>query len=498
MGETKKTMDKQTKSVLVQWIGPFALMLIVLVVMLFNFFTKSKINASDTITKNMVTAAEASARQFKERLVLLETVGRPIASLYEEEGMLDTAHGAYLAEVAKQYSGAYAVYICNEDGEGIDNTGGNISVSGTDYFESLRSSEDVKYTFITHDLQNEESTIMVSIPLHSMSENGYMLLFYPLDNFGAVVKQAGMVDWDAMTLIDAEGTVLITSCSGIHWKQGDNLYSKLEDEDVVRRIKSRINGNLGGLSEVSMKDGDYGIVYIPFGINRWAVITSIQQVYIDEQVNLQWKNARNMVIQLVVVLCIFLCVIIGINIFGKMYNVRKQKQLEEKADTDLLTGLNNKLATERKIKDFIEHNPNSQSMMFILDIDNFKKINDTMGHAFGDEVLRSLGKQIGALFRATDIVGRAGGDEFIVFLKNVADVEAVRKEAGKVERFFKGFKAGEYTKYSATASIGVAIFPKEGANFESIYKAADQALYKAKKRGKNQLAFYNEIWVEGK
>ena len=172
--------------------------------------------------------------------------------------------------------------------------------------------------------------------------------------------------------------------------------------------------------------------------------------------------------------------------------MRKQEQLEVKADTDLLTGLNNKLATERKIKEYIEKNPNSQSMMFVLDIDNFKKINDTMGHAFGDEVLRSLGKQIGVLFRATDIIGRAGGDEFIIFLKGIKDTESIKKEAKKVEDFFKDFKAGEYTKYSATASIGVAIFPKEGDSFENIYKAADKALYKAKERGKNQLAFYRD------
>ncbi|HBI59824.1 MAG TPA: diguanylate cyclase, partial [Lachnospiraceae bacterium] len=116
----------------------------------------------------------------------------------------------------------------------------------------------------------------------------------------------------------------------------------------------------------------------------------------------------------------------------------------------------------------------------------------TMGHAFGDEVLRSLGIQIGAIFRASDIIGRVGGDEFMVFLKDIPNDEAILKEAKKVEAFFKSFQAGEYVKYKATASIGVAIFPQEGNDFETLYKAADQGLYKAKKRGKNQLAFYKD------
>ncbi len=225
-------------------------------------------------------------------------------------------------------------------------------------------------------------------------------------------------------------------------------------------------------------------------------MTGIPQTYIDRLVAQQWKDVKNMMYQLIAVIFVFICMVAIINIVSKIYNIKKQKQLEEKADTDLLTGLNNKLATERKIKEFIARNPNAQSMMFILDIDNFKKINDTMGHAFGDEVLRSLGQQISTIFRATDIVGRAGGDEFIVFLKNITQAGDVRKEAKKVEDFFKDFKAGEYTKYSATASIGVAIFPEEGSDFESIYKAADKALYRAKERGKNQLAFYKEKWME--
>ena len=199
-----------------------------------------------------------------------------------------------------------------------------------------------------------------------------------------------------------------------------------------------------------------------------------------------------MIIVLIIVIAVSFCVVMVINIVGKIRSNEKKKELEDKADTDLLTGLNNKLATERKIKDYMAKNPDKQCMMFMIDVDNFKKINDTMGHAFGDEVLRSLGIQIGAIFRASDIIGRVGGDEFMVFLKDVATEEAILKEARKMEVFFKNFQAGEYVKYKATASIGVAVFPQEGSDFETLYKAADQGVYKAKKRGKNQLAFYRD------
>ncbi|MCM1388020.1 MAG: sensor domain-containing diguanylate cyclase [Bacillus sp. (in: Bacteria)] len=487
-------MDKQTKSILVQWIGPTIIMIFIIGIMLFNFSVKSKAGANDMVTKSMTAAAEICTLKFKERLELLETVGRPIGELLEKESSLKSAHAVELAEIAMRYSGAYAVYICGEDGKGLNSAGEKISIAQTDYFEQIREAADVSYLFTMDDGIKAQSAIIVTVPLNAKKETGNLVLYYPLANFESVIKQADTVGWKASTLIDTDGMVLTTSCTGAHWSQGDNVYDKIGDVDVSRRIKNRIGGRLSGMSNaVVMQDATYSFVYAPLGINNWALLASIGQDYVDEQVSLQWRNARNMLYQLAAVILIFCFVIIGINMISKVYNIKKQKQLEEKADTDLLTGLNNKLATERKIKEFIEKYPDKQSMMFILDIDNFKKINDTMGHAFGDEVLRSLGKQIGVLFRATDIVGRAGGDEFIIFLKDIADMEAIKKEAKKVEDFFKDFKAGEYTKYSATASIGVAIFPKEGNSFENIYKAADQALYKAKKRGKNQLAFYHDM-----
>ena len=74
----------------------------------------------------------------------------------------------------------------------------------------------------------------------------------------------------------------------------------------------------------------------------------------------------------------------------------------------------------------------------------------------------------------------------------IKDDEIKEREAGRVAAFFKNFKAGEYVKYSVTASIGVAVYSKDGDTFEALYKAADQAVYQAKRHGKNQLAFYKQ------
>ena len=144
------------------------------------------------------------------------------------------------------------------------------------------------------------------------------------------------------------------------------------------------------------------------------------------------------------------------------------------------------------IREYMEKYPDKQGVLFVLDVDNFKKINDTMGHAFGDEVLRSLAVRLQSMFRATDIVGRTGGDEFMVFLKDIREISMIEREGRKIEQFFHQFEVGEYVKYSVTASVGAAVFPGDGKSFEELYKAADNALYVSKRHGKNQLSFYKK------
>ena len=113
-----------------------------------------------------------------------------------------------------------------------------------------------------------------------------------------------------------------------------------------------------------------------------------------------------------------------------------------------------------------------------------------MGHVFGDEVLRNVGHQLRSMFRNSDIVGRLGGDEFVILLKHVKDDAIIEREGKKLEDFFRHFVVGDNVKYSVTASLGAAVFPRDAETFEALYQAADSALYTAKKRGKNQIAFY--------
>ena len=211
----------------------------------------------------------------------------------------------------------------------------------------------------------------------------------------------------------------------------------------------------------------------------------------DNEVAKYFAPFKSVFTKIIVALSIFLVLIVVLNLLMGMVYKQNQKKLKSKAETDLLTGLLNKVSTEQAIQDYIDTVGEEETGMFILfDIDNFKHINDSMGHAFGDEVLSTVGKELPTIYRTTDIVGRLGGDEFAVFLKDIPNENVMHHMADTTVNFFRNFKAGEYTKYSATASIGASMFPKDGRSFEELYKAADQAVYKAKKNGRNRFEFY--------
>lgn len=235
------------------------------------------------------------------------------------------------------------------------------------------------------------------------------------------------------------------------------------------------------------------LVTSAIGNSGYSLVYGLRYDYAETAIEDYYVESRDTMIKILMVVFVFSAFIVGVVILSSMKNKERGRELETKADTDLLTELYNKIATERKIQDYLNTSPEGRGLLFILDIDNFKKINDTMGHAFGDTLLRTLGKEIKAEFRATDIIGRTGGDEFIVFLKNLNDDATIEHEANRLLRFFQDFKAGgDYVKYSATASIGAAIYPDDASNFKDLYVAADKALYRAKKRGKNQLCFFKE------
>ncbi len=173
--------------------------------------------------------------------------------------------------------------------------------------------------------------------------------------------------------------------------------------------------------------------------------------------------------------------------------MRESIELKKRSERDSLTGIYNKGTTEVRIKQILEEDEaHIQShALFIIDVDNFKSINDTLGHQVGDEVICQLAQELRKMFRPSDIVGRIGGDEFFAFMNGVSDQTIIEQKAKNICECFRKQYGGEEKAVIVSASVGIACYQQHGLTFETLYKNADIALYLSKQEGKNRYTFFN-------
>lgn len=158
---------------------------------------------------------------------------------------------------------------------------------------------------------------------------------------------------------------------------------------------------------------------------------------------------------------------------------------------DSMTGLLNNGAVQNKIGDILDSGKGLGSAMLVIDVDNLKRINDTFGHQTGTAAICSVSDSLKKMFRATDILGRYGGDEFVVFLQGFdKGREQLAEKLENVLQEISSQKIIEQNDLKVTCTIGAAFATEETGSFETLFMRADKALYQAKQNGKNTYFFY--------
>jgi len=171
-----------------------------------------------------------------------------------------------------------------------------------------------------------------------------------------------------------------------------------------------------------------------------------------------------------------------------------QKRIEYLAHHDALTGLPNRLLLCDRVAQAQAHAHRMQSRvaLMFLDLDRFKTINDSLGHPVGDALLKEVVERLKGCVRESDTISRQGGDEFIVLLNDVRDGEAIARVADKIhQRMADPIVLGTHT-LNTSFSIGIAIYPDDGSDFDTLLQKADTAMYHAKEAGRNSHRFFTE------
>ena len=186
-------------------------------------------------------------------------------------------------------------------------------------------------------------------------------------------------------------------------------------------------------------------------------------------------------------------------IVGVVINIDDEKRsaqaLQDRAERDVLTKLLNKTSARRQAETYLA-GKDSRCALFIIDLDNFKQINDRYGHMFGDAVLSQIAKEIRKLFRAQDIIARIGGDEFMVMMRGISDQALVESRCRQLVEAFRNAMLPHLNGEHLSCSVGVALYPQHGRDYGELFRQADQALYATKGRGKDGYTIFDEERIQ--
>ena len=173
---------------------------------------------------------------------------------------------------------------------------------------------------------------------------------------------------------------------------------------------------------------------------------------------------------------------------------RSNAELRVSAEHDPLTGLPNRILFQERLTQSLEwaNRQNRMVALLFLDLNDFKHVNDTLGHQIGDLLLKTIGDRLKGCLRGSDTVSRLGGDEFTVILPGIPSKSDVARVSQKILDTIIQDMVLEGQKVLITTSIGISLYPTDAQDMETLIKLADTAMYRAKGTGKNLYEFYKE------
>lgn len=318
-----------------------------------------------------------------------------------------------------------------------------------------------------YSIKNDSTTIQGPFKL---KQGGYG---YALRNPVMFIKNGKKTFWGfAIVIIDADKMIAHYSDSllALHYRL--NLYQK----NIYDRKYKIIGGEKKKLAEVSTYQFSFAHCHWKLCVvpeNGYVVSESVRMIYI-----------------------LFFSVILLLSylIYIMLMKQEQQKKDRKQAITDYLTGLLNRNGFDESVKGYLKIHKNVEACMIMLDIDDFKFVNDLHGHRVGDLVLKNLAKRLVDEFGSDSIIGRNGGDEFCVFIKHIQINQLVSRLDKFAAQTYRVYDQEQMIHY--TISLGYALYPSQAQEFKSLIMRADASLYFMKLNQKKGAAQYQDGMLE--
>jgi diguanylate cyclase (GGDEF) domain len=494
-----------------KWVAVILFVLIASTLALFLYDFYSIITKSTTTAEkeHLIQNTRTSATMIREKIQGdLDTV-YALSSLFTCLKSIDSPDAKILLKKVSNELPFSLLMVTSAEGHVFLNNGGSINTRQTQYLIGPSGGETTISVIYKNALYGRDMIALESPIYLDGKLAGKISGLYYTNYINNILDKAADGNGHQYQIVDRNGNFILSAGMSV-FDDYNNLYKFLgnvdfgKEEDKNQIIQDFINRK-SGITLYKEKEKANYLCYMPIGIKDWYLISSAP----DSGINLQTISIQNPTVTLAFrIILLFILLIIYIvwrqiryriamensKKELKLLNERlkvKNEALKAKAENDLLTRFYNKVTSELVIADYLlNEGKEGRHALFIIDIDDFKRINDEAGHFIGDIALTEVADSIDHCLRTTDIKGRIGGDEFIVLLKNIKSNDDVNMKASEICRKLMEIKP-EGTSKSVSGSIGAAIYPDHAVEFTDLYLKADKAMYYSKELGKGTYYIYN-------
>lgn len=458
-----------------------------LMIFFYNVQIKTEQNVEDLLDYN----TDHQQSQFKFMLNTQFDYLRNIADYVAKEDQLLSEGNKELLPSMTRDTLFHAISIIDADGEGVTNDGKKQKIADRDYFKRSMQGEEVLSNPLYSSLDGKRRVVL-SVPVKKDGEIiGVVAGSYDVVRLSQILFEDVYRGEGYPMITTREGKVIAVESDETKYMQNKNLFKiyngkSKRNKDQLITARDDFKFQRKDCIKVRDKKQTYYIAYEPLGYNKWMLCYLVPESVASEDYHFIRQYEYALIGVIIVGVLVMLLALWKLN-------QEKQKDLMKRAQMDAMTGLLNKTSIQYQISDWLEHGEKDGiQAILMMDLDKFKSINDTYGHAMGDEVIKAAAGILKDTFRSSDIVGRAGGDEFMILMKNVRWDRVVERQMQELCRKFENLKIGVIPCGAIHCSIGAAYYPTHGMTFEELYHHADEALYKAKKQGRNTYVLYHQ------
>ena len=459
-----------------------------LAVFFISLFTNIDRTVERELWDTMVHQSNHINSSFDIRFQHLESAADFLSKQAEIHGEITQQYIQSLTENSSMQHAA----VFDIDGNAVYENGDIFQSTSLDYIHlALKGERNVSDQTVS--LVDGVMRFCLSVPIRRDAEViGALSGSFNLDELGNLLFADRYEGQSILFIADADGHVLYsdTPSEASRLTVPEDLYSQLREATFIdggnaEALIASFGRHETGMAQYRQNDGyTLFLLYTPITDSNLLLMHAIPRDVAFGQFG--FVQTSIIIVGILILICVVLLVVYLI-----ASSRHSERNLVRFAQTDPLTGLSNKQYTQEAIDFWLKSDACTgiQAMLF-MDIDYFKDINDQYGHSVGDDALRFVGQALRQEFRSSDIIGRVGGDEFVIFMRNVPLKQVTRSHAASLCERMRNAEIEGLDKGELHCSIGIAYAPVHGTTYHDLSRIADQALYQTKERGRNGFSEY--------